>query len=141
MKQFNFKINGNKYQADIKSVLDDKITVEINGVNYDVAVESEKKKTPVLTVPKVINSALSDNQKTSKPGTSNLDIITAPIPGSIVKINCKVGSTVNVDDTIMLLEAMKMQNEIRATANGTVKEIFVKEGDAVMEGTELILIQ
>jgi glutaconyl-CoA/methylmalonyl-CoA decarboxylase subunit gamma len=140
MKQFKFKINGNEYQADITSVEEENITVEINGVSYDVAIEKEKKKTPVLTVPKVINTTLADNKKTTRPGTSNPGTVTAPIPGSIIKINCKVGDSVNLGDTIILLEAMKMQNEIQATAGGTVKEIFVKEGDAVMEGTDLILI-
>ncbi len=141
MKQFKFEINGNEYQADIKSLIDNQITVEINGVSYDVTLKQEVKKTPVLTVPKVINTALSDNQKTSKPGTSHLGGITAPIPGSIIKIHCKVGDKVKLGDTIMLLEAMKMQNEIQATTNGIVKEIFVKEGDAVMEGTSLLSIQ
>jgi glutaconyl-CoA/methylmalonyl-CoA decarboxylase subunit gamma len=140
MKQFKFKINGNEYQADITSVADEKITVEINGVSYNVAIEKEKKKTPILTVPKVINTTLADNKKTARPGTSNPGTVTAPIPGSIIKIKCKVGDPVNLGDTVILLEAMKMQNEIQATASGTVKEIFVKEGDAVMEGTDLISI-
>ena len=141
MKQFKFKINGSVYNADIKSVIDNIVTVDVNGVSYKVELEKQKNKTPVLTVPKVIHSTLSDNKKTSEPGSSNLNTVTSPIPGSIVKINCKVGDAVKLGDTIMLLEAMKMQNEIQATQTGTVKEIFVTEGQAVMEGTQLALIQ
>jgi glutaconyl-CoA/methylmalonyl-CoA decarboxylase subunit gamma len=140
MKQFKFKINGNEYQADIKSVVENQITVEVNGVSYDVELEKTQKKTPVLTVPKVINTTLADNKKTSKPGTSHPGTITAPIPGSIIKINYKVGDSVKLGDTIILLEAMKMQNEIQATASGIIKNIYVKEGDAVMEGADLITI-
>ncbi len=141
MKQFKFKINGSVYNADIKSVIDNTVTVEVNGVNYKVELEKQKKKTPVLTVPKVILSTLADNKKTSEPGSSNLNAVTSPIPGSIVKITCKVGDTVKLGDTIMLLEAMKMQNEIQATQSGIIKEIFVSEGQAVMEGAQLALIQ
>ena len=140
MKQFKFKINGSEYQADIKSIVDNQVTVELNGVSYDVELEKSQKKTPVLTVPRVINTTLADNKKTAKPGTNQPGTVTAPIPGSIIKINCKVGDSVKLGDTIILLEAMKMQNEIQATATGIVKQIYVKEGDAVMEGTDLITI-
>ena len=140
MKQFKFIINGNNYHAEIKSVMDNQITVDVNGVNYDVVIDKEKEKTPTLTVPKVASTTFVSSKKTSKPGEVNLGIVSAPIPGSIVKIICKVGDKVNAGDTVILLEAMKMQNDIHASVSGTIKEIFIKEGDSVLEGTNLLSI-
>jgi glutaconyl-CoA/methylmalonyl-CoA decarboxylase subunit gamma len=140
MRSFKFKVNGNEYNADIKSVKDNRLTIEVNGVDYEVDIEAKEKKTPIMSVPKVLSSSIETNMKTSKPGEAQPNSIKAPIPGTVLKINCKVGDTVKLGDTIMLLEAMKMQNEINATASGKVSSIAIKEGDSVMEGDNLIII-
>ena len=140
MKNFKFKVNGNEYNADVKSVNDNRLTIEINGVDYEVDIEKKEKKTPILAVSKVVSSTIETNLKTSKPGDAQPNSIKAPIPGTVLKINCKVGDTVNLGDTILILEAMKMQNEISATASGKVASIAVKEGSNVMEGDILISI-
>jgi glutaconyl-CoA/methylmalonyl-CoA decarboxylase subunit gamma len=141
MRSFKFKVNGNEYNADIKSVKDNNLTIEVNGVDYEVDIEKKEKKTPIMAVPKVLNSSIETNLKTSKPGEAQPNSIKAPIPGTVLKINCKVGDSVKLGDTIMLLEAMKMQNEINATASGIVAGISIKEGDSVMEGDTLITIE
>ena len=66
--------------------------------------------------------------------------ITAPLPGTITEIKVKVGDTVKNGDTVVVLEAMKMQNNIEAESNGTVTAIFVNKGDTVMEGDALMTI-
>lgn len=66
--------------------------------------------------------------------------VTAPLPGTITDIKCTVGQQVNAGDTVVILEAMKMQNNIEAEAAGVIKEILVGKGDSVMEGTPLVVI-
>ena len=66
--------------------------------------------------------------------------ITAPLPGTITEIKVKVGDTVKNGDTVVVLEAMKMQNNIEAESNGTVTAILVNKGDTVMEGDALMTI-
>ena len=66
--------------------------------------------------------------------------VTAPLPGTITDIKCTVGQQVNAGDTVVILEAMKMQNNIEAETAGVVKEILVGKGDAVMEGAPLVVI-
>lgn len=65
--------------------------------------------------------------------------ITAPMPGNIIEIMVKVGDTVSEGDEVIILEAMKMENPIFAPADGTVKEIKIKEKDAV-EADQLLMI-
>ena len=62
------------------------------------------------------------------------------MPGTILKINCAVGSSVKKGDVLLLLEAMKMENEIMAPADGVVSAISVKAGDTVNSGDTLIVL-
>jgi len=64
----------------------------------------------------------------------------SPMSGKIWKLECRVGDTVQRDDPVIILEAMKMETELFAPASGVVKEIRVKEGDAVDEDTVLLVI-
>ncbi len=72
-------------------------------------------------------------QPTGKP-------VVAPLPGTINEIKVKVGDKVNTGDTVVILEAMKMQNNIEAETSGTITSINVNKGDAVMEGDTLVTI-
>ena len=66
--------------------------------------------------------------------------VKAPLPGTINAINVKVGDKVNVGDVVIVLEAMKMQNNIEAESAGTVTSILVNQGDTVMEGATMLTI-
>ena len=66
--------------------------------------------------------------------------VVAPLPGTINDIKVKVGDKVSAGDTVVILEAMKMQNNIEAETSGTVTSINVNKGDAVMEGDTLVTI-
>lgn len=68
-------------------------------------------------------------------------VIEAPLAGKILEINVAVGDTIAEDDEIMVVEAMKMENPIYATAGGTIKEIKVKVGDQIAEGQELMVVE
>lgn len=68
------------------------------------------------------------------------EVITSPMPGNILKINVTQGQHVNEGDVLIVLEAMKMENEISATKSGTVAQISITKGAVVETGTPLVVI-
>ena len=68
------------------------------------------------------------------------EVVTSPMPGNILKINVAQGQHVNEGDVLIVLEAMKMENEISATKSGTVAQISVTKGAVVETGTPLVVI-
>ncbi|HDN73916.1 hypothetical protein DRN38_00425 [Thermococci archaeon] len=71
----------------------------------------------------------------------NEEIVTAPLPGKILEIKAKEGSVIKPGDVVVVIESMKMENEIRAQTYGKVKEIKVRSGEVVDIGRELIIIE
>ncbi|MET0026204.1 MAG: sodium-extruding oxaloacetate decarboxylase subunit alpha [Candidatus Thiodiazotropha sp.] len=107
--------------------------VEVNGVTYNVKVSPAGAVTSVSETRTVVQEAAPAAAPSA--GASN---ITAPLSGTIHTIKVSVGQQVASGDVIMILEAMKMETEVRATASGTVAQILVKEGEAVQVGTPLV---
>ena len=136
MKKFSFIIKGNKYHTVIKGIDKNIADIEINGTQYSVELEQEVKatKTPILVRKPVVNKA-GEGAVPAGPGVGALK---APLPGNIFKINVKVGDTVNAGDTLLVMEAMKMENDIKAEKSATISAIKVNEGEAVLQGTVLI---
>ncbi|MDE5652585.1 MAG: biotin/lipoyl-binding protein, partial [Muribaculaceae bacterium] len=64
----------------------------------------------------------------------------SPLPGTIMSFNVSEGQSVNAGDTVFVLEAMKMENDIHCPVSGTVKKILVGVGDAILEGTDIMII-
>ncbi|MET0065511.1 MAG: sodium-extruding oxaloacetate decarboxylase subunit alpha [Candidatus Thiodiazotropha sp.] len=107
--------------------------VEVNGVTYNVKVSPAGAVTSVSQTPPVVQEAAPAAAPAA--GATNID---APLSGNIHSIKISVGQAVASGDVIMVLEAMKMETEVRATASGTVAQILVKEGEAVQVGTPLV---
>jgi len=141
MKSFKFKIFGNEYSVQVKDIEAQTIVLEVNGSEYVVEMEKEVKatKTPVLvrSQPKTI-SAPTENTLATKTSTRRL---TAPLPGIILDINIEVGAKVTAGQTLLVMEAMKMENNILAEHSGIVKSVNVRKGDSVMQGDLLIEIE
>lgn len=138
MKKFKFKVRGNKYEAIINNFENNIVDIDINGTNYKVEIEQEiaKAKTPKLVRSKVPVS--SDDAKIK----SNVgSIVKAPLPGTILKLNFKVGDEVKQGDTLLIMEAMKMENNIQAETSGKIKSIFVAEGETVLQDNNLMEIE
>ena len=145
MKKFKFKIHGNQYDVDILNVEDNIAEVEVNGIVYKVELE---KKVQQPKTPKLVRSFASPSTystasvaKTASPSSpKGTGHIKSPLPGIILNIFVKEGTTVKVGDKLILLEAMKMENNINSDKEGIVKEIKIKAGDSVLEGDILIVI-
>ena len=143
MKKFKLTIRGNKYDVDFLSIEDDIAKVEVNGTTYEVEVHREKKvsKTPTLVRKPVVHSTESGKARTSSPTErKGTGVIKAPLPGTILEIKVKVGDVVKVGDKLMVMEAMKMENNIIADKEGKIEVIKVNNGDSVLEGDALIEI-
>ncbi len=143
MKKFKFKIRGNDYNVEILSLEDNIAEIEVNGSTYQVEIEKTVKttKTPKLVRPKIIPTGGSDRAKTSKPTeTKGVGYIKAPLPGTILEIKVKTGDTVKVGDTLLIMEAMKMENEIKSDKTGKINSLKFNVGDSVLEGEVLVEI-
>ncbi|MDR1330498.1 MAG: biotin/lipoyl-binding protein [Tannerella sp.] len=143
MKHFKYTINGNIYSVTVNKVEDTVAEVEVNGTPYQVAMDKPAKK-HVVTIkrPAQAPTTSSGTPLVSRPAAaSTAKAVKSPLPGIILSIDCKVGDTVKKGQKILVLEAMKMENTIPADQNGTIVEIKVSKGDAVLEGAELVIIK
>jgi len=143
MKKFKFTIQGNEYEVEILNFEDNIAEVDVNGSVYKVQVHKEIKttKTPRLVRTKVEPSPIADVPKTSPPSEKKgVGVIKAPLPGTILSINVKTGDKVKIGDRLLVMEAMKMENNINADKEGTITAVKVNVGDSVLEGDVLVEI-
>lgn len=145
MKKYKFTIHGNKYDVNILHVEENIIDLEVNGSAYQVEVDKsiQPVKTPRLVRSRAVPSTdvapfggTATKAATGKTGV----IIKSPLPGAVVSIHVKTGDKVSVGQKLMVLEAMKMENNIDSDKEGTVLSIAVIPGQQVMEGDVLIEI-
>lgn len=137
MKTFKFKINGQKYDVEIKNFEDKTAQIEVNGTTFEVEVESD---VPQSKTPKLVRKPvqLHDVGKNVKMGASGPSIVKAPLPGSIFQIKVANGDAVKKGQVILIMEAMKMENDVLAEKDGVVSAIKVNVGDAVLQGDVLV---
>ncbi len=120
-------VNNNTYHVTSEKLNSDNYSFSINGSSYNTTVRTN--------LEEKANEYLRNKEKES--GT---EIIKSPMPGLIVKILKQVGDNIEVGEPIILLEALKMENEIRASASGIVKSINTKENSSVEKGQALLEI-
>jgi len=141
MKEFKYTIDGKEYKVAIGEIDENNVAdVTVNGEGYKVQMEKEtepEKKKVVLGKP----AAASDDEATPAINVNTNNAVKAPLPGTITSINVVVGQEVKVGDTVVVLEAMKMQNNIEAEKAGKVTAICVKQGQSVMEEDALVVIE
>jgi len=148
MKKFKFTIDGTSYSVNVKSVEGSQAEIEVNGRNYTVGLEEEVNplKTPILVRKEVVTNP-SENKISSKAAPMppsnkpSANGIKAPLPGSIIRVVIKVGDTVKEGDLLLVMESMKMENNILSEKNGVVKRINVDAGQAVMQDDILIELE
>ena len=150
MNKYQYKVQGVDYDVEIEEVEGNLAKVSVNGIPFEVELKRPINpvhaiKKPKVAAPKPAAPAPAPAAAAPKPadpaaaaGAGNP--VKAPLPGTISSISVKVGDQVNVGDTVLVLEAMKMQNNIEAEYAGTVTSIVVNPGDSVMEGAVLLTI-
>lgn len=143
MKEYKYKINGNLYNVVIGDIEENIAHVEVNGTHYTVEME---KKPKVAATPKPVArpaarpAAAPAAAPVAKPAAAKSGV-KSPLPGVILDIKVKEGDMVKKGQTIIILEAMKMENSINADKDGKVTAINVSKGESVLEGTDLVIIE
>jgi len=137
MKNYKFKIRGQEYEVEIKSFEENLASIEVNGTPYQVEVASEVKAKP-MSAPKSAARPMASAPKAATKPAGGASTVKAPLPGNIFKIEVKVGDTVDKGQKLLIMEAMKMENDVLAEKPGTVAAIKVSEGDAVLQGDVLV---
>lgn len=150
MKEYKFKINGNAYKVTIDKVENGVADVSVNGTDYKVELEDNggvkpmmkpavspatyqaRPAQPVASVPAAAPSGQASGEEYQ---------LKSPLPGVILDVKVSEGDTVKDGQTVMILEAMKMENNIDALKGGVIKKIIKRTGDSVMEGDVLLTIE
>jgi biotin carboxyl carrier protein len=122
------EFNNKKYLAEITDKSQNKYTVLLNGVSYSFTIES-----PISYRRRKYLEKYKQHNK--------IEIVTAPMPGKIIELLVEESSHVKEGEAILILEAMKMQNEIIAQVTGKIKKISVKAGDSVTKDDVLMEIE
>lgn len=152
MKQYKYTINGAQFDVTIDSIVGSKAKVEVNGIPFEVEMQGSslvEEALPTVSTEGAAAPAAPAAAPAAEPaapvaaaksGPGAGAPVKAPLPGVVTKILVKEGQGVKKGETVLVLEAMKMENNITAEADGTVTGICVSAGDSVMEGTTLITI-
>ena len=158
MKTYQYKVQGVDYEVEIAEVEGKIARVNVNGIPFEIemqkpinaakhpALAATKRTAPAASAPAAPVAPVAAAPVAAAPvkpaaapaGAGNA--VKAPLPGTINAINVKVGDTVAVGDIVIVLEAMKMQNNIESEYAGTVTSITVNQGDSVMEGAVMMTI-
>ncbi len=143
-KHYKLILHGNEYdvrvigtghrEGDVKPLF-----LEIDGRLEEVMIEIKEYEEVVeeLVIP-TAGVALESGKRRKAAYEGD---VTTPIPGKIISVLVKTGERVKIGQPVLIVEAMKMENEIHATRDGIVKEIYVTEGDNVMPDEALLLIE
>ena len=142
MKTYRFKINGNDYEVTVNTVEGGVADVTVNGTPYKVEMENATAAAAaVQTAPAVpVKQTVAPVQAAPAPAAGAGKSLTSPLPGVIVSVNVNVGDVVKAGQTVAVLEAMKMENDIQAECDGTVTAVKVAKGDSVLEGAVIVTI-
>ncbi len=148
MKEYKYRINGSLYNVVVNEIADEHASVEVNGTPYTVELEKKTvkkqvgspfKKAAQAGSPSPSAVAATPVTKQSAPSSSNAQ--KSPLPGVILEISCNVGDSVKKGQKLLILEAMKMENVLKAQGPATVKAIKVDERTAVEKGAILIELE
>lgn len=153
MKEYKYSINGNEYTVAVIDLDGNTAAVEVNGTSYKVDILGEelnitprpaaKPAAPVAPAPQpqaAASAPVAQAAPAPAQPAGNGKPILSPLPGVILDLKVNVGDQVKAGQTVAVLEAMKMENNINAEHDGVVTAIKVNKGDSILEGAEILLI-
>ena len=164
MKTYQYKVKGVDYEVEIAQVEGKIAKVNVNGIPFEIEMQKpiNAAKHPALAAaraqsPQTHPQPLPVREGSKHPATDNKGVpsnptppsqggagggsaVKAPLPGTVIDVKVQVGQQVNVGDIVLVLEAMKMQNNIESEYAGQVTSVLVKQGETVMEGAVLLTI-
>ena len=148
MNKYQYKVQGVDYEVEIEEVQGNIAKVNVNGIPFEVEMQQpiNAAKHPTMVRPKVQAPVVTPAAPVAKapaakaPAAATGNALQAPLPGTITNVLVKEGESVFAGQVVVILEAMKMQNNIEAEQSGTVTSVKVNPGDSVMEGAVLLTI-
>lgn len=145
--KYQYTVQGVDYDVEIEDVEGNVAKVTVNGIPFEVETKQPIKAAPKpakvkVEAPKPAAAAPAPTPVAAPAPQAPISgtKVTAPLPGTITEVKVAVGQQVKAGETVVILEAMKMQNNIEAEATGTITAVLVKQGDTVMEGSVLVTI-
>lgn len=142
MKEYVLTIAEKEYQAEIKELTAEHALISVNGKDYRVELKQfgSRESQPVfkrVDTPAPAAPPAAPSDKVKKTPTVDSGAVRSPLPGMILEMHVAEGDQVKAGQTLLVLEAMKMENQIQAPHDGTVKKIYFRNGDTVTEGEVL----
>ena len=141
MKEYTYKINGTDFTVTVGDFEENNVQVTVNGTAYHVEMEESTRPKIKPVVRPASAGAAPAAPIMSRPAAGAKGGIKSPLPGVILDIKVREGDTVQRGQTLLILEAMKMENDIKADHDGKVTAIKVSKGESILEGTDLIIIE
>jgi biotin carboxyl carrier protein len=140
------RLDGRELPLDVACAQDGVLSLLMNGKSYEVKQEITGAETNVVVGHERFSVALSDPRslrarRRAGGAEQGVKKIVAPMPGKIVRLLAEEGNTVLSGQSVIVIEAMKMQNELKAPKNGVLKKIHVREGAAVEAGQALAEVE
>ena len=153
MNKYQYKVQGIDYEVEIAEVEGNIAKVNVNGIPFEIELQkpinaakhpsmnTTKVEVPKPATPSQPTAAPQPVSQPAQPAPAGAGMaIKSPLPGTVTDIKVSVGQTIQAGDVVLVLEAMKMQNNIEAEHEGKVTAIYVNQGDTIMEGTVLMTI-
>lgn len=151
MSEYIFQINAKEYRAEILDLSGEAAQVSVNGQEYRVELKTigaaransiEVRRAAPKTAPAAAATPAAAAAPVSLPSSGQQsNVVKTPLPGLVSEIKVAVGDRVALGQTVVVMEAMKMENQIVATCDGTVRKVFVQKGANVSEGEPLVEIE
>ena len=151
MKQYKYTINGTQFDVTIDSINGSQAKVEVNGIPFEVTMHGSslaEEDLPTVSTEGAAAPAAPAAAPAAEPAAAPAakgaagagTPVKAPLPGVVTKVLVQNGQAVKKGETVLVLEAMKMENNINAECDGAITGICVAPGDSVKEGTTLLTI-
>ncbi len=149
MKTYVLEIGEREYRAEVKEMTTEYARVEVNGETYHVKLKQLDHETGMgspaasvqpVTAPAAVSSFVPVSKAPAPASTMSAGAVNAPLPGLILEVTVSEGQSVKAGQDILVMEAMKMENQIQASHDGTVTKVYVNKGDSVAEGDLLVNI-
>ena len=150
MKTYKFKINGNEFNVDINGIDGNVADVSVNGASYKVEMENAPAAATAVKNPRPVQSTTANTavppaqtapeaQPAKNQGEGKA--VTSPLPGVIIEVSVKEGQVVKAGEKVAVIEAMKMENEIKAPNDAVVASVAVTKGQSVNTGDLLVSLK
>ena len=144
--RYRVTVDGKDHLVDAHQVQDSVWSVLYGADSFEVDVQERDDLHEVLIEGDCYKFSLMNEQRRALvraggKGAVGKALVTSPMPGKVVRLLVSEGEEVQADQGVIVVEAMKMENELKASVPGKVKEVFVKEGEVVEAGAKLLLVE